>query len=202
MIRLHCSRSENRLKSSFYNHFQYRTIQTCQNDRSKLFLTIAILSSFERLLISLPSILNTWALDTTHEIEIIIFLEEKSLITEESIEKIFFHLNQNLQIQACLFIVKLKYVENIYPPQKKSFYAMKFLYTFYSQRTFWFLRLDDNAYVNIEKLLPWLKSIDYQRALASKLFTANQILFFLDVDLEFTGQALDNTRRLMISSII
>jgi hypothetical protein len=146
--------------------------------------------------------LNTWALDTTHEIEIIIFLEEKSLITEESIEKIFFHLNQNLQIQACLFIVKLKYVENIYPPQKKSFYAMKFLYTFYSQRTFWFLRLDDNAYVNIEKLLPWLKSIDYQRALASKLFTANQILFFLDVDLEFTGQALDNTRRLMISSII
>jgi hypothetical protein len=91
--------------------------------------------------------LNTWPLDTTHEIEIIIFLEEKSLTTEESIEKIFFHLNQNLQIQACLFIVKLKYVENIYPPQKKSFYAMKFLYTFYSQRTFWFLRLDDNAYM-------------------------------------------------------
>jgi chondroitin sulfate synthase len=102
---------------------------------------------------------------TTNEIEIILFLEEKSMINEESIEKIFFQLNQHQQIQACLFLVKLKYVENIYPPQKKSFYAMKFLYTFYQQRTFWLLRLDDNAYVNIEKLLPWLKSIDHQRAL-------------------------------------
>jgi len=39
------------------------------------------------------------------------------------------------------------------------------------------------------------------RQLASKLFTNNQLLFFLDVDLVFTGQALDNTRRLMIHQL-
>lgn len=36
------------------------------------------------------------------------------------------------------------------------------------------------------------------RALATKLFTNDQWLFFIDVDISFTGQALDNTRRLMI----
>ncbi|CAF4607413.1 unnamed protein product, partial [Rotaria sp. Silwood1] len=39
------------------------------------------------------------------------------------------------------------------------------------------------------------------RQLASKLFTNNQLLFFLDADLIFTGQALDNTRRLMIHQL-
>ena len=42
---------------------------------------------------------------------------------------------------------------------------MKFIYTFYQQRTSWLLRLDDNAYVNIEKLLKWLKSIDHNQPL-------------------------------------
>ncbi|CAF1581851.1 unnamed protein product, partial [Adineta steineri] len=150
-------------KSSFYDHFQYRTKKTCKNESSNLFLTIAILSSYERLLFYLPSILNTWILTTTNEIEIIIFIEENSFETEESLENLFLQLNQ--QIKSCLFIVKLKHVENTYPPQKKSFYAMKFIYTFYQQRTFWLLRLDDNAYVNIEKLVPWLKSIDHRQAL-------------------------------------
>ncbi|CAF4028069.1 unnamed protein product, partial [Rotaria magnacalcarata] len=39
------------------------------------------------------------------------------------------------------------------------------------------------------------------RQLASKLFTNNQLLFFLDVDIIFTGQALDSTRRLMIHQL-
>ncbi|CAF5222120.1 unnamed protein product, partial [Rotaria magnacalcarata] len=94
----------------------------------------------------------------TIEIEIIVFIEEKSSTTEESIQKIFLKLNQN--IKACLFIVKLKNVENSYPPQKKSFYAMKFIYAFYRHRTSWLLRLDDNAYVNIDELTKWLKSIN------------------------------------------
>ncbi|CAF1483143.1 unnamed protein product [Adineta steineri] len=161
---LYFSSKSNIIKSNtFYNHFQYRTIKTCENERSNIFLTIAILSSYERLIDYLPAILETWVLTTTNEIEIIIFIEEKSFQSEEFIEKIFLKLNQN--IKSCLFIVKLKHVENSYPPQKKSFYAMKFLYTFYYQRTSWILRLDDNAYVNIQKLIPWLKSIDHRQAL-------------------------------------
>ncbi len=42
---------------------------------------------------------------------------------------------------------------------------MKFIYTFYQHRTLWLLRLDDNAYVNIEELIKWLKSIDHKQAL-------------------------------------
>ena len=160
-----CTTTRVHRRSSFYDHFPYRTIETCRTDRSKLFLTIAVLSSFERLAIYLPSILNTWALTSTNTIEIIIFLEEKSFHSKESPEKIFFQFNANSSIQACLFLVQLKHVENTYPPQKKSFYAMKFLHIFYEQRTSWFLRLDDNAYVNLEKLYRWLNSIDHRRAL-------------------------------------
>ncbi|CAF3303398.1 unnamed protein product [Rotaria socialis] len=148
---------------SFYNHFQYRTTHTCQNHTSKIFLTIAVLSSHDRLYEYLPAIFETWLLTATIEIEVIIFLEEQYEGTEEFIEKLFSKSNKH--IQACFFIVKLKHVENEYPPQKKSFYAMKFLYSFYQHRTSWILRLDDNAYVNIPDLVIWLKSIDHQRAL-------------------------------------
>ncbi len=51
-----------RRKYSFYDHFPYRTIHTCRNEQSNLSLTIAVLSSFDRLSIYLPSIVNTWAL--------------------------------------------------------------------------------------------------------------------------------------------
>ncbi|CAF0791721.1 unnamed protein product [Adineta ricciae] len=152
-----------RLESSFYEHFQYRTMKTCRNESKQIFLTIAILSSYERLLIYLPSILNTWALLATNEVEIIIFIEEKFSIPEESIEKLFLRITPSMQ--SCLFTVKLKHVENAYPPQKKSFYAMKFMHIFYAQRTSWILRLDDNAYVNIEDLVRWLKSLDHTRIL-------------------------------------
>ncbi|CAF3201638.1 unnamed protein product [Rotaria socialis] len=152
-----------RIKYSFYEHFQYRTYGTCQNESSEIFLTIAVISSYERLLIYLPSMFNTWVLRATIEIEIIVFIEEKSSTTKVTIEELFLKLNQN--IKACLFIVKLKNVENSYPPQKKSFYAMKFIYAFYRHRTSWLLRLDDNAYVNIEELGKWLKSIDSKKNL-------------------------------------
>lgn len=39
------------------------------------------------------------------------------------------------------------------------------------------------------------------RQLAAKLFTEDRLLFFLDVDLIFTGRALENTRRLMIHQL-
>ena len=166
-VQLPCPSPVNSIKYSFYAHFQYRTEKTCRNENSTLFLTIAILSSYERLLVYLPSILDSWILTATVEIEIIIFLEEKYVKTEAFIEKVFLQLNKdtNQQIKSCLYIVKLKHVENDYPPQKKSFYAMKFIYAFYRQRTSWLLRVDDNAYVNIERIIKLLKSIDHRKLL-------------------------------------
>lgn len=153
--------------SAFYDHFDYRTTGTCRNENSKKFLTIAVLSSGERLFNYLPAILETWAMEATEDIEILIFLEENSTETDGFLEETFSRVNSNHQrrYSACLFIVRLKNVENDYPPQKKSFFAMKFLYMYYADRTSWILRLDDNAYVHSLSLLLWLKLIDHQRAL-------------------------------------
>ena len=158
----------NRLSSSaFYEHFEYRTIDTCRNSSSPKFLTVAVLSSDERLFNYLPAILETWAMEATQDVEIVIFLEENSTESEDFLHATFSRVNslQRLKYSACLFIVKLKDVENDYPPQRKSFFAMKFLYMYYAHRTSWILRLDDNAYVHSLALLLWLKSIDHQRAL-------------------------------------
>lgn len=149
---------------SFYNHFYYRTLSCCTNERTNLFLIIAVLSSYERLLTYLPAMFETWILTTTIEIEIVLFLEENSFDREDFLDRLFTNLNQR-NLSSCLFMVKLKHVPNEYPPQRKSFYAMKFLHMFYRHRTAWILRLDDNAYVNIPQLIPWLKSIDHRQAL-------------------------------------
>ena len=149
---------------SFYEHFYYRTLTGCTNERTKIFLTIAVLSSYERLFQYLPAMFETWVLTTTIEIEIILFIEENSFDREEFFDRLFANLNQR-HLPSCLFMVKLKHVQNEYPPQRKSFYAMKFLHMFYRDRTAWILRLDDNAYVNIPQLIPWLKSIDHRQAL-------------------------------------
>lgn len=164
-VRIHCPPlvTPFSISSSFYNHFNYRTIRTCSNGSSKLFLTIAVLSSYERLFIYLPAIFETWALNSSNEVEIIFFLEEKFNGTEHLIRKIFTKFNK--KIQACIYLVKLKHVKNNYPPQKKSFYAMKYIYIHYRYRTSWILRLDDNAYVHIFALIKWLKSLDHRQAL-------------------------------------
>ena len=168
--KLRCSAIFSRAETSttdrlFYDHFSYRTGSACRNGTSPIFLTISILSSFERLKLYLPAILETWLLTTDREVEVILFLEENSTTREDWIKSFFSELNRNQPIQACFYIVKLKHVENDYPPQKKSFFAMKYLHTFYRQRTQWLLRLDDNAYVHVEELVHWLKSIDHRRTL-------------------------------------
>ena len=169
-LRWHCVRSSNgtrrpRTNASFYEHFPYRTERACSIAPSEIFLTVLVLSSCERLKIYLPSVLETWARAATQDMEIVIAIEQGSCHNDEWLDELFSRLNEKQSIQPCLFLVKLKHVTNDYPPQKKSFYAMKFIYAFYGKRTSWLLRLDDNAYVQLDKLALWLRSIDSRRAL-------------------------------------
>ena len=161
----HCLGTSSNSKS-FYEHFQYRSIVTCRNSSADIFLTIAVLSSHERLVHYLPAMLETWISSTTKEVEVVIFVEENSTDSDQSLRKIFNQLNRraSLTMQACVYVVKLKHVANEYPPQKKSFYAMKFLYALYRQRTSWILRLDDNAYVDPRRLLLWLRTVDHKKS--------------------------------------
>jgi hypothetical protein len=169
-LRWHCPRSPNGARqpwtnASFYEHFPYRTERTCPTAPSEIFLTVLVLSSCERLKVYLPSILETWARAATQDTEIVVAIEQDSCHNDEWLDELFSRLNEKQSIQSCLFLVKLKHVTNDYPPQKKSFYAMKFIYAFHGKRTSWLLRLDDNAYVQLDKLAPWLRSIDSRRAL-------------------------------------
>ncbi|XP_076803814.1 chondroitin sulfate synthase 1-like isoform X1 [Clavelina lepadiformis] len=50
--------------------------------------------------------------------------------------------------------------DNVYPPQKKSFSMLKFIHDAYINDYDWFVRLDDDAYVNTEKLEKFLNRIN------------------------------------------
>lgn len=57
-------------------------------------------------------------------------------------------------------VIALKGVDDRYPPQKKSFRMLYFMYEHYIDRFEWFARADDDVYINTEKLERFLRSID------------------------------------------
>lgn len=57
-------------------------------------------------------------------------------------------------------VIALKGVDDRYPPQKKSFRMLYFMYEHYIDRFEWFARADDDVYVNTQKLESFLRSID------------------------------------------
>ncbi|XP_049531022.1 chondroitin sulfate synthase 1 isoform X2 [Anopheles darlingi] len=57
-------------------------------------------------------------------------------------------------------LVALKGVDDRYPPQKKSFMMLHYMYEHYIDRFEWFVRADDDVYVRTDRLEPFLRSID------------------------------------------
>lgn len=57
-------------------------------------------------------------------------------------------------------VVGLKGVDDRYPPQKKSFRMLYYMYEHYIDRFEWFARADDDVYINTRKLEKFLRSID------------------------------------------
>lgn len=57
-------------------------------------------------------------------------------------------------------VVGLKDVDDRYPPQKKSFRMLYYMYEHYIDRFEWFARADDDVYINTRKLEKFLRSID------------------------------------------
>lgn len=57
-------------------------------------------------------------------------------------------------------LVPLKGVDDRYPPQKKSFRMLYYMYEHYINRFEWFARADDDVYINTRKLGKFLRSID------------------------------------------
>lgn len=57
-------------------------------------------------------------------------------------------------------VVGLRGVDDRYPPQKKSFRMLYYMYEHYIDRFEWFARADDDVYINTRKLEKFLRSID------------------------------------------
>ncbi|XP_030378100.1 chondroitin sulfate synthase 1 [Scaptodrosophila lebanonensis] len=57
-------------------------------------------------------------------------------------------------------VVGLKNVDDRYPPQKKSFMMLYYMYEHFIDRFEWFIRADDDVYIEPDKLERFLRSID------------------------------------------
>ncbi|XP_041980482.1 chondroitin sulfate synthase 1 [Aricia agestis] len=57
-------------------------------------------------------------------------------------------------------LIPLKNVDDSYPPQKKSFLMLLYMYEKYGERFEWFMRADDDVYVRGDKLGEFLRSVD------------------------------------------
>lgn len=87
-------------------------------------------------------------------------------------------------------MVALKGVDDRYPPQKKSFRMLYYMYEHYINRFEWFARADDDVYINTRKLEKFLRSIDSTKPqfIGKLLFTHSEsshklyLYFFLLFD--------------------
>jgi chondroitin sulfate synthase len=57
-------------------------------------------------------------------------------------------------------LVSLAGVDDSYPPQKKSFMMLKYMYDHYIDKFEWFMRVDDDVYIKPEKLEVFLRSLN------------------------------------------
>lgn len=57
-------------------------------------------------------------------------------------------------------LVALPQVDDSYPPQKKSFLMLKYMWQNFGDKFEWFLRADDDVYVRTDKLEKLLRSVD------------------------------------------
>lgn len=79
--------------------------------------------------------------------------------------KIFFFTKSNSTNIANLPIIKLPEIDDSYPPQKKSFRMLKFMYENYLDKFGWFLRADDDVYIKMDKLEEFLRNLNSSKHL-------------------------------------
>lgn len=60
-------------------------------------------------------------------------------------------------------LVPLKNVDDSYPPQKKSFMMLLYMYEKYGDKFEWYMRADDDVYVRGDKLEEFLRSVDSRK---------------------------------------
>ncbi|XP_053202238.1 chondroitin sulfate synthase 1-like [Panonychus citri] len=57
-------------------------------------------------------------------------------------------------------VINLPTVDDSYPPQKKSFLMLKFIHDHFIDSYEWFMRADDDIFINVDKLIQFLGSVN------------------------------------------
>ncbi|CAF1287766.1 unnamed protein product [Adineta steineri] len=110
----------------------------------KQLILIAVMTSKEFLTTRAPTVMRTWAKKVPGDV--IFFSSEGSKTNDSSIN-----------------LVSLPSVTDTYPPQKKSFLMMKYIYDHYLNKFEWFMRVDDDVYIRTDNLEKLLRSIDNRK---------------------------------------
>ncbi|PAV83792.1 hypothetical protein WR25_17633 [Diploscapter pachys] len=76
---------------------------------------------------------------------------------------LFFVAENTVSVHPDLPLIRLKGVDDTYPPQKKSFAMVKWMAENYLDEFEWFLRADDDLYIRGEELETFLRSLDSSR---------------------------------------
>lgn len=61
-------------------------------------------------------------------------------------------------------VVALNGVDDSYPPQKKSFMMLHYMYEHFIDKFEWFLRADDDVFIKPDKLEKFLRRVDSSKA--------------------------------------
>lgn len=112
--------------------------------KKKQLVLIAVMTSKEFLTTRAPTVIRTWAENVPGQV--IFFSSEGSTTNDSRIN-----------------LVSLPSVTDTYPPQKKSFLMMKYIYDHYLNKFEWFMRVDDDVYIRTDNLERLLRSIDNRK---------------------------------------
>lgn len=91
------------------------------------------------------------------------FLETRAKAIKETWAKDHNHMlffSQSKQTKTSLPVIFLPGTDDSYPPQKKSFTMFKFLHDNYLNSFDWFIRVDDDAYIKVNRLKSFLNQLD------------------------------------------
>ncbi|CAF4059198.1 unnamed protein product, partial [Adineta steineri] len=126
------------------NFISVSSINMPRVSEKKQLILIAVMTSKDFLTTRAPTVMRTWAKKVPGDV---IFFSSEGSETNDS--------NINL--------VSLPSVTDTYPPQKKSFLMMKYIYDHYLNRFEWFMRVDDDVYIRTDNLEKLLRSIDNRK---------------------------------------
>jgi len=117
---------------------------------------IGMMSTEKMLSTRMLAAASTWMKEKSIYVEVISANGNSSLPEEQQLE---------LE-EAGVRIRPLEGVDgNVYPPQKKSFALLRHMYDEHVNNFDWFIRLDDDAYVNFEKLQSFLNRVNSSQPL-------------------------------------